>query len=371
MKRRRRVTPGRGNPRESATENETAPGPPGAQVKRWGKSPPRTGQPGRHGKPRREQCRIGASGPGGQPRGQGRFSPRGPGWQHERTGDGAPRGMAIEGGNPGTESGLQATRARCPRADETDGKNPARAGFGACCALGGSAFPLGSASTRRSPDRRRRARGRTMWRPRDGIGRRLRRPPDRGCASARGGPPAGHAAATGERPLARGHPCGHRVARGCRNHHRAAPAGGIGAGTPIPTAAKNADRGSRAEAARGVALIQSRADPGRDRASARDQPGGHRGGKLRRHRRGWHLAQPAVPRSGGLPRPRRGGGRSVVHPVKERVMPVGLDVVASARHVVLASGGRQRAVVIRAIIARMGPRPCHRRGRGARPASLS
>jgi len=47
-------------------------------VKRWGKSPPRTGQPGRHGKPHPEQCRIGAS------RGkvcilqrppQGRFSP--------------------------------------------------------------------------------------------------------------------------------------------------------------------------------------------------------------------------------------------------------------------------------------------------------
>ena len=30
-------------------------------VKRWGKSPPRTGQPGRYGKPHPEQCRIGAS----------------------------------------------------------------------------------------------------------------------------------------------------------------------------------------------------------------------------------------------------------------------------------------------------------------------
>ena len=30
------------------------------RVKRWGKSPPRTGQPGRYGKPHPEQCRIGA-----------------------------------------------------------------------------------------------------------------------------------------------------------------------------------------------------------------------------------------------------------------------------------------------------------------------
>ena len=34
---------------------------PKAMVKRWGKSPPRTGQPGRYGKPHPEQCRIGAS----------------------------------------------------------------------------------------------------------------------------------------------------------------------------------------------------------------------------------------------------------------------------------------------------------------------
>ena len=32
-----------------------------ARVKRWGKSPPRTGRPGRHGKPHREQRRIGIS----------------------------------------------------------------------------------------------------------------------------------------------------------------------------------------------------------------------------------------------------------------------------------------------------------------------
>ena len=53
-----RVTPGRGDPRESAAESK----PPSAlkaRVKRWGKSPPRFRQRKRHGKPHREQCRIG------------------------------------------------------------------------------------------------------------------------------------------------------------------------------------------------------------------------------------------------------------------------------------------------------------------------
>lgn len=58
MERRCRVTPGRREPRDSATEKR----PPAlvrARLKRWGKSPPRTGRPGRHGKPHREQRRIG------------------------------------------------------------------------------------------------------------------------------------------------------------------------------------------------------------------------------------------------------------------------------------------------------------------------
>jgi len=53
-----RVTPGRGNPTESATENNL-PRLVGVRVKRWGKSPPRPWQQGRHGKPHREQCQIG------------------------------------------------------------------------------------------------------------------------------------------------------------------------------------------------------------------------------------------------------------------------------------------------------------------------
>ena len=46
------------------------------------------------------------------------------------------------------------------------------------------------------------------------------------------------------------------------------------------------------------------------------------------------------------------GGRSVDHPVQDRVMSVGLDTVARAGHVVLASGGAGRAAAIRATIAR-------------------
>ena len=81
MKQGCRVTPGGGDPRESATE-KSLPGFARVMVKRWGKSPPRTGQPGRHGKPHPEQCRIGASRgkvrpmpSGGRRPPQGRFSP--------------------------------------------------------------------------------------------------------------------------------------------------------------------------------------------------------------------------------------------------------------------------------------------------------
>ena len=122
MKQGCRVTPGRGNPRESATEKSL----PrrvrhgsGVMVKRWGKSPPRTGQPGRHGKPHPEQCRIGASrglvpAQAGIPP-QGRFSPG------ARVGSLSPPVTAGQrnghpgGASPRTESGLQAVRAfhRC------------------------------------------------------------------------------------------------------------------------------------------------------------------------------------------------------------------------------------------------------------------
>jgi hypothetical protein len=92
---------------------------PRVMVKRWGKSPPRTWQQGRHGKPHPEQCQIGASRggwsrrkPGYRP--QGCQRPRGPGWQLDRRGDTVGRGMVIHGRKPGTKSGLQALRAFDP-----------------------------------------------------------------------------------------------------------------------------------------------------------------------------------------------------------------------------------------------------------------
>ena len=66
LKQRCRVTPGRGNPTESATEMKPPLGPAcrnpqGVRVKRWGKSPPRGWQQLWHGKPHREQCQIGTA----------------------------------------------------------------------------------------------------------------------------------------------------------------------------------------------------------------------------------------------------------------------------------------------------------------------
>ncbi|SOC40315.1 hypothetical protein SAMN05892877_107122 [Rhizobium subbaraonis] len=53
-----RITSGGGDPRESATESRP-PSHARVRVKGWGKSPPRTWRHGRHGKPHREQDRIG------------------------------------------------------------------------------------------------------------------------------------------------------------------------------------------------------------------------------------------------------------------------------------------------------------------------
>src|ERR1700761_7695352 len=60
-----RITPGGGDPRESATENEppatTREGFGAVRVKRCGKSAPRVRQRNRQGKPHREQDRIGTA----------------------------------------------------------------------------------------------------------------------------------------------------------------------------------------------------------------------------------------------------------------------------------------------------------------------
>src|SRR5688572_9374962 len=76
MENRGRVTPGGGNPRESATESRPprlyfgSPVEPvarfsrntgGARVKGWGKSPPRPRRRGRHGKSHREQDQEGTA----------------------------------------------------------------------------------------------------------------------------------------------------------------------------------------------------------------------------------------------------------------------------------------------------------------------
>jgi len=129
--RRCRSTTGEGDLRESATENE----PPrcghrkhpmsgprgrdlpreaiGVRVKRWGKSPPRTRQRGRHGKPHREQDRIGAA---RARKSSGLFRTSRPGWLREASGNGRPRRMAATWGKPRhTEPGLQADWHSPPR----------------------------------------------------------------------------------------------------------------------------------------------------------------------------------------------------------------------------------------------------------------
>ena len=69
MEARCRITSGGGDPRESATESKPPLGPsdPGVRVKGCGKSAPRTQQCGRHGKPHREQNRIGTTGARARP----------------------------------------------------------------------------------------------------------------------------------------------------------------------------------------------------------------------------------------------------------------------------------------------------------------
>ena len=89
---RRRITSGGGDPRESATESKPplASLLPEVRVKGCGKSAPRWRQRRRHGKPRREQNRIGTTG-FYRPASPGRR----PGWLLETAGNDRPRGMAI------------------------------------------------------------------------------------------------------------------------------------------------------------------------------------------------------------------------------------------------------------------------------------
>lgn len=77
-----------------------------ARVKRWGKSPPRTRQRGRQGKPHREQDRIGAA---RARKSSGLFRTSRPGWLREASSNGRPRRMAATWAKARhTEPGLQA-----------------------------------------------------------------------------------------------------------------------------------------------------------------------------------------------------------------------------------------------------------------------
>ena len=83
-----RITSGGGDPRDSATESKPpceAFGRRRVRVKGCGKSAPRSWQQERHGKPHREQDRIGAA---RRPQNrQSRFQASRPGWSQEAPGD--------------------------------------------------------------------------------------------------------------------------------------------------------------------------------------------------------------------------------------------------------------------------------------------
>ena len=79
----------RGRPQGKRHRKQTAFGSPKVRVKGSGKSAPRGRRRKRHGKPRREQNRIGTT--GFYPASPGRR----PGWLHETAGNGRPRGLAI------------------------------------------------------------------------------------------------------------------------------------------------------------------------------------------------------------------------------------------------------------------------------------
>jgi hypothetical protein len=125
-----RVTPGGGDPRESATEST----PPtclglarrAVRVKRCGKSAPRRRQRRRQGKPHREQDQVGAAGIPERSGMPGRPPSRRSGRSHEALGDERPRRMAIavsrEDPWGGTEPGLHAVW-RCPGGGRFSGSN--------------------------------------------------------------------------------------------------------------------------------------------------------------------------------------------------------------------------------------------------------
>jgi len=107
----------RGRPQGKCHREQTARTPQGlrARVKRWGKSPPRFRQRRRHGKPHREQGRIGVDGEARRRVVAGAVPPFRPGWPREARSDAGSRGMAVRVLRGATEPGLQAVWRHSPR----------------------------------------------------------------------------------------------------------------------------------------------------------------------------------------------------------------------------------------------------------------
>ena len=103
----------RGRPQGKCHRKQTA-GPLGcpARVKGCGKSAPRPRQRGRHGKPHREQNRIGAA--RDAQAFPGPFPGRRPGWLLEASSNGRPRGMVVASGPSGSGAQNPAYRPAGP-----------------------------------------------------------------------------------------------------------------------------------------------------------------------------------------------------------------------------------------------------------------
>ena len=122
-------------------------------MKRWGKSPPRFRQRRRHGKPHREQGRIGVDGEALKGVVAGAVPPFRPGWPREARSDAGSRGMAAQarqraGQNPAYRPSDASRRRRRREAfvRPSDGGRPASAGlaFAPCTVVPGAAVGLGA-----------------------------------------------------------------------------------------------------------------------------------------------------------------------------------------------------------------------------------
>ena len=128
-----------------------------ARVKRWGKSPPRFRQRRRHGKPHREQGRIGADGEAPKGVVAGAVPPFRPGWPREARSDAGSRGMAAQarqraGQNPAyrpSDAAFAAHRAAEFLVPSSAGRRPSgRLGFAPCTGALAASDGLGAVALR-------------------------------------------------------------------------------------------------------------------------------------------------------------------------------------------------------------------------------